>query len=207
MMLRGTVLVMLLWFLSPHCLSAVTLERAAGVKFFRERVTVEILSGQGHNRAFRVCGLYHFRNRSENEQEQMIFYPFPVTGGFHYPESIRVSVCMADSQKIPLSFDIRHRGITFSISVCPDSSTTIRIDYIQHTESAEAMYITTTAKAWQRPIDLAEFVVLLPNQLRLKELSYPPEHVERLTDQTRYCMQFVNFVPDKELTVQWDAGN
>jgi len=120
---------------------------AQTLQFSSEAIEITISDGYAV-----VNGDYTFNNISENEINRTLFYPFPVSQSYPFPDSIFISD--KNNKKIP--FIKSSSGIYFSINIPSDSETAIKISYYQKLNSDEMKYILTSTQKWKHPLQKAE---------------------------------------------------
>ncbi|MBN2564985.1 MAG: hypothetical protein JXB46_04675 [Candidatus Eisenbacteria bacterium] len=167
------------------------------IRFYREYVTVEPATG-----STRVSALYYFRNESDGDVHQMIRYPFPVDRFHLYPRVVRVWEKTDDDLR-PMGFSHRDRSIVWTMSLGPRETKTVRVDYAQDIRSPRAIYIVTTTRLWQRPIELAEFEFRVPSSLDSVRLNFKPDLESASGDTVIYYVKRRDFMPDQDMIVTW----
>jgi hypothetical protein len=179
-----------------------SLENDVGIEFFRERVEMKITGTVESSYRLNISGIYYFRNPTDVESNSLIYYPFPLEVGFHYPEEITV-VEIGERGEESIFFIKAEEGVVFPLRITPNSIITFKVCYSQKVDKPEARYITTTTSAWKKPIEIAEFVVELPVAYRVDMISYQADHIQKGEKTDRYFFKFLNFMPFKDLTVNW----
>jgi hypothetical protein len=167
------------------------------VRFYREYVTVEPAPD-----LTRVSALYYFRNGSDEAIEQAISYPFPVDRFHQYPRIVRVWEVTEKGLR-PMGFSPRRRSVLWMMRFGPREEKIVRVDYTQDISRPRAVYIVTTTKHWQRPIELAEFEFRVPSTLDSVRLSFEPDTTSVSGDTMVYYMRREQFMPDEDLVVTW----
>jgi hypothetical protein len=164
------------------------------LQFSEETIEIKIFEGFAI-----VSGDYTFVNKSSNKIVRSLYYPFPVSQSFPYPDSIFVN----DLNNKPLSFSKSSSGVYFSIKVLPDSETTIKVTYKQKLTSREMKYILTSTKNWAHPLQKADYIVFLPKQFNLTSLSPEPFKKDSDSANNIYRITKKNFMPDTDLIIKW----
>lgn len=162
--------------------------------FSKETIEVKIYDGY-----VVVNGVYTFNTKSRNVLTRTLYYPFPITHAFHYPDSIFVS----DKNNKAIPFSKSSSGIFFSLNAIPDSETTINISYLQRILSDTMKYILTTTQQWKHPLEKAEYKILLPLEFELKSLSLNPYQIDSDSAHNIYYINKENFMPETDLIVAW----
>lgn len=173
----------LLFFAALLCLC----QREPPIDFFREDVTIEILDGKA-----RVTGIYYFKNITKIGKRVKFFYPFPVDSNHHFPDAISI--------KLPYTKD--SAGIYFSLSLEPNSVGSFVINYEQRVERSFFRYITTTTKAWKRPIAEANFTIVAPEGLAINA-NYAFSEPKTFDEKRHYSIPVNDFFPEEDLIITW----
>ncbi len=167
---------------------------AQTLQFSSEAIEITISDGYAV-----VNGDYTFNNISENEINRTLFYPFPVSQSYPFPDSIFISD--KNNKKIP--FIKSSSGIYFSINIPSDSETAIKISYYQKLNSDEMKYILTSTQKWKHPLQKAEYKILLPKEFNLINLSLKPDKENSDLINNIYIINKQNFMPERDLIITW----
>jgi hypothetical protein len=168
------------------------------VRFYREYVTVEPSATRTT-----VTALYYFRNDSDESSTVGISYPFPVDRHHLYPFQTKVWEERQGSFE-PLGFVRGETDVKWTMSFTPREEKLIKVRYVQEIRTRRAIYIVTTTKLWERPIEIAEFEFRIPASFGGVLLSFTPDRTESRGDTVVYYRRFTEFFPDEDLTVSWD---
>lgn len=159
--------------------------------FFKEDLTFRLDSVH-----FDVDGYYWFANHSDKPISSEIFYPFPYyTGG--KIDSVRLYNISA-GQKTRFRME-GINGISFILHIAPLDTVLFQIGYRQKLNSDSAVYILKTTKGWGKPIDWAEYKLIVPDYLSIKIFSYPPDKSYKIDNNTIYYWKKLNFMPDEDM--------
>jgi len=146
-----------------------------------------------------VNGKYTFRNKSNEEVNRTLFYPFPINQFLTYPD--RIEVFDQDNKIIP--FSKSSSGMYFSLIVPPKEESIIKVTYSQKLLSNEMKYILTTTQNWKSPLQKAEYKISLPLEFELKGLSLKADSIYSNSTYNIYYINKENFMPDKDLIIKW----
>ncbi len=135
------------------------------LQFAKEKIEIKI-----HNSYSIVTGDYTFVNKNKSELSTTLFYPFPLNPFLSYPDTIIVYDANHKSILFTKSLD----GIYFNIKVPIDSETTIKVKYSQKFSSNTMKYILTSTQKWVHPLEKAEYIISLPKEFDLKDISIKP---------------------------------
>jgi hypothetical protein len=147
-----------------------------------------------------ITGTYTFRNHTGDDAIWSIFYPLLNTKRLPFPDSIAVSDTTGGS---PVPFSPSKEGISFPAKTPASSTSTYRIFYRQKTPAQIMEYILTTTKEWGRGLDRADYIVRVPDSLRLVSISMPYDTVIKNPGERIYTIHKAHFLPEKNLVVKW----
>ena len=165
------------------------------ITFVKEFIRVRV-----HGESCTLEGEYVFMNPTSHPANLSLFYPFPLSGGLPFPDSISVSRGRTN-EAVP--FGKVENGITFTVSIPAQKTDRYRVRYVQPTPSRRMEYILTTTRNWERPLERADFVIIIPDSFTLTHLSTPRREVVRRRHETLYRFREANFMPLENLVVEW----
>ena len=165
------------------------------IGFHREQLTVSV-SGES-------CSLdadYYFKNSAFRPAGCSIFYPLINRKGLPLPDSILV---LADSKGTPIGFEKTSEGILFYLDLKSEEARKIRGRYRQRTPLHKFEYILTSTKAWGKPLEFAEFCIVVPDSFQLTSCSPSYDTNEKIEHAMVYHITRQHFMPTSNLIVQW----
>ena len=190
MQIKSTVF---LFFLLLGCLGV----HSQRLDFFREDLTFQIDSTY-----FTVSGQYYFRNNTSSQQRNLISYPLPrLTDGSLFDT---IMVFSEENPATPLELHFQDTLVSFSIGVEPGSEKQITIFYSQRHNGNYAKYILTTTKYWGKPLQLAEFKLVVPEYINIKSCFEPPDKISVFDDTSIYRWTRRNFMPAKDFEIRFE---
>lgn len=143
-----------------------------------------------------VEGYYWLSNNSDNPVAGDIFYPFPNFSNEKI-DSIRLYNISA-GQKTRYRLD-GMSGISFDLFISPHDTTIFQIGYRQELNSDSAIYILRTTQGWGKPLNHAEYKLLVPDTLVIKKFSYPPIKTYNIQSEKIYYWEMENFMPEHDM--------
>jgi len=168
------------------------------IEFIKEKVVISL----SHEQA-KVEGIYFFYNSSEEAQNINMLYPFHKDNDHPYPHSIEVWEVNSDSlEKLPWA-----RGtndICWQARFLPNETKKIKVEYEQSLKTRSFTYILTSTKKWRKPIKESNFIVKVPTYFKNVLLSYPTNRVEKKDNLIFHFINKKDFMPQKDLIVNWD---
>ncbi len=160
------------------------------VDFFREDITFRLSS-----RSLVVDGYYWFCNHSDRNLERVIFYP--LNGKAGSVDSAGVSDAAGGEKKE--IFDRTSEGFAFVLRLSADDTAVYRITYRQRISGDSAMYILRSTRTWNKPLEWAQYKLVVDSSLVITRFSYQPDKVYAIGDRTIYYWKRVRFMPDRDM--------
>jgi hypothetical protein len=158
--------------------------------FYSESLTFRLQHGQ-----FELDGLYYFRNNMQSELRQVLFYPFPDIE--RYGEVSYISVT-GHGDTASVLINQTDKGALFAVHLMPDQQKAYHIIYRQRLKSNEARYIVLTTQKWGKPFEQADYRLIIPDSIRLTNISIEPDSAFLLEDQQIHLWHRENFMPVKD---------
>ncbi len=137
------------------------------IEFFKEDLKFS-LNGE----LFVVDGLYYFRNTTDTEVKQMLFYPFPDVEV--YGEIAFIQITKANDTISQLATQTS-KGSLFKVQIPANAEIAFHISYGQKLKSDKAKYIITTTQKWGTPFEQADYRLEIPSSLSITNFSIPPD--------------------------------
>ena len=170
------------------------------VDFLYEKIILEI-----EPRELTVTGLYRFQNRFPFEVTLPMLYPFPVDEYQDFPHEISTKSITAEGEQ-PLEFAWRRNdnAIRLNVSAEGKSSTEMRVTYSQRLKGKQARYILTNTKAWGKPLESADYELILSENLKINSISFPFDRAQNVAGKRYYFLHKEHFMPDVDLIIRWE---
>ncbi|MBI5486375.1 MAG: hypothetical protein HY905_03495 [Deltaproteobacteria bacterium] len=161
-----------------------------------EDVALDLSAGE-----LRVHGTYWIRNNGDVAQTLRIRYPILVGSGNPPPPEIII-----DGRRLePTPNPPDEVAVEFPLPLAPRGLARFEARYAQRIEGREAVYLTTSAREWSRPIGRAVFVVRHDGTLPEVTISYPVART-RIVDGVREDVVVLSdFSPVENLAVRWQG--
>jgi len=175
------------------CLSPILL-LGADLIFHSEHLEFEIFPERCE-----VTGYYTFRNDNPDLLQKTLIYPFPVQEALPFPASLSVT----DSSGIPIAYEHGANEIIFPVIVPGKSCSTYKVCYTQPTPEHFMAYILNTTMRWHFPLTSAEFIIIIPDNITIENISIPDYKISEKSGKTRYRIYKENFRTNKNLIFRW----
>ncbi|MBS4015639.1 MAG: DUF4424 family protein [Candidatus Latescibacteria bacterium] len=159
------------------------------VRFVSEEIRISI-----DRQEVSVNAVYYFQNFSRELKTGLIFYPFPIDQYHYYPDSIVIA---------GYDFTRNDSGVNYVMRFRPNAQETVKVFYAQKLKANQTRYILTTTQSWKSPLKQARFIVDMPSEFSKAVFSYEPDSVRLTENRRRYYINEKNFMPDKDLIVNW----
>jgi hypothetical protein len=169
------------------------------IQFIREEIDVQVLGD-----SCLVTGTYHFRNVTGEQVAQELLYPFP--GKNELPPPARMEATnLTTGERVMLRRVAQ--GDVFTVVLPPRGESAYRVRYVQTTPSDRMIYMLTTTRHWNRPLERAAYSIVVPRQYTLTSLSIPADTTFTSPSGRTYQSKKVNFMPTQDLVLQWTKRN
>jgi hypothetical protein len=183
------------------CLQLLLCSCASGQRadFFREDITFR-LDGIHLD----VEGYYWFANNSDTFVAADISYPFPNWSGEEI-DSIRVFNISA-AHKTRYDMDGTN-GISFHMFIPQHDTAVVQIGYRQKLNGDSAVYLLRTTQGWAKSLNRAEYKLVVPDSLVVKDFSYLPERSYSIGREKIYFWGMEHFMPVRDMIFHFQRGS
>ncbi|MCF7793151.1 MAG: hypothetical protein K9N09_11365 [Candidatus Cloacimonetes bacterium] len=169
----------------------------AELRFYREDLHFTLSES-----TFTVDGLYFFRNESEKDLKQLLFYPFPQDSLYGKVDTIFCkNTSRSDSAKV---LRWNQMGASLQISIPAGDTTVIRIFYNHKLKGGKAEYILETTAAWGKGFEQAYYDLILPKTITLKTISYIPDDLIETDTHYKLIWRKKDFLPLKNFIIEFE---
>jgi hypothetical protein len=168
-------------------------------RFTREDITFRI-----DTLYFYVDGYYWFVNLSEEEIRKSIYFPVS-KGGDIKTDSMEVY----DVGKVrPVNiYSVNSGGFSFTAHIFPGDTAVYRIKYRQKINSDSVTYILLSTQQWNRPLDLAEYKLIVNNSTGLIGAAYKHDKIYTIGEDKIYYWNREKFMPDRDMVFHFRKIN
>ena len=157
------------------------------IEFFKEDLKFSLQDG-----LFVVDGLYYFRNTTDAEVKQMLFYPFPDVEV--YGEIAFIEITKAGDSVSQLATETA-KGSLFKVQIPANGEIPFHIRYGQKLKSEKAKYIITTTQKWGNPFEQADYRLEVPSEKAVTNFSIPPDTLFQKDHLQIFIWNRRNFMP------------
>lgn len=184
-----------------HCLFALILLLAnsmtAELRFYREDLHFTLTESR-----FVIDGNYFFRNKTDKDLNQILYYPFPQDSLYGVVDTIFCeNISRSDSAKV---LGWNQKGASLQIAVPTQDTTVIYIHYEQLLKSGKAEYILSTTSTWGKGFEQASYDLIFPKYITIKSISYHPDELIETETDYKLIWQKENFLPIENFIVEFE---
>ena len=158
--------------------------------FYKENITMEI--GEGY---FHVNGIYYLKNK--RSEVKTLVYPFPVDPLYGKVDSVYIFNLKTNEIIEPLKTDVN--SAVFKIDFSTHNELAVQVSYRQELINSRAEYILESTIAWKKPLDQANYQLIVPNSIELIKFSIPPGDSSVYDDERIYFWEESNYMPPGNL--------
>jgi hypothetical protein len=164
------------------------------LEFVEEDITFEITDS-----IFKVKGIYYFH--SSTESYYPISFPFPVESIYSKPFNISVKNL---SSKNNINYEINKDTSSIFFRPMIKGTTSLLISYSQELYSNIAKYVLLSTNAWDKPLEKANYKLVVEPNLKIEVFSYKPDNTIEVDNKKIYLWNKVNFRPRKDFKIVID---
>jgi hypothetical protein len=168
-----------------------------GIQFYREKLDFEITDS-----IFTVDGTYFCRNTTPDTIKQYMLYPFPENEELGEVFSVDGKATYPD-KNLEVIKGFNQKAAHFRLIIYPYDTAVTRIVYRQNITNKKAEYILTSTKAWNQPLEKADFTLKIPTDCKIDSLSYDADSLYFSEENLLYKWYFKNLMPDRNFFVSF----
>ncbi len=172
---------------------------AQSIQFYQEKIEIEI-----NDDYCSISGIYYFRNNNSQDIRQTLYYPFVINDEMSFPHHIEVTNLSNSKTVLYRSSD---KGVYFPINVIADSIAIYKVIYHQKTNANKIEYILTTTQKWGIPFEVAEYIIKIPENYKIKSMSIEPDTIEIKDNKKILTSNKTNYMPTTNFTINWEDKN
>lgn len=180
------------------CLFSIGILSGQSISFFKETLSFKL-----NRDSFEVDGLYYFRNHTNTEIRQVMFYPFPDVEQYGKIKSIEIKTEGDTASQI---LSISEKGALFRLFMDPNSEVIYHIRYSQFLQSNQAKYIITTTRKWGEGFEQADYNMEFTEAIEIDSVTIKPDSIVQKQNLTKYFWHRENFMPEVDF-IFWFSQN
>jgi hypothetical protein len=168
--------------------------QAQEISFFKENITMKL--EQDH---FYVSGNYFLK--TTGDQSITLVYPFPVDTLYGDVDSLRIFNLSTNRLIEPL--DVKKEAAVLKVDFGDLKEVEILISYRQKLLGNRAEYILESTRSWRKPLEQADYELIVPDRLKINSFSYPPDESIAAGTETIYYWSRSNFMPSVNMVFEF----
>jgi hypothetical protein len=165
-----------------------------GFTFYKENITLKI-----HRGCFYVTGVYYFRN--DNSKTEALIYPFPVDPLYGAVDSLFIFNTTTNQVIKPLKTGLD--GMAFKVDFSKLREQVIQVSYRQTLLDHRAEYILKSSIGWKKPLDQANYQLIVPLDMRISRFSIFPQDSIVTDHEVIYTWKKQNYFPSENLIFEY----
>ncbi len=166
-----------------------------GFSFYKENITMKI--ERDH---FYVTGIYYLK--SDRSKSETLVYPFPVDSSFGEVDSIYV-FNLTTNENIMLK-KLKTNYAVFKIDFSHNSELMIQVAYRQKLLDTRAEYILKSTISWKKPLDQANYQLVVPSNMHICKFSIPPQDSIITKKDIVYYWRKLNYMPTENFIFEYE---
>ena len=163
---------------------------AQNLTFYREDLTFRI-----EGVYFYVNGVYYLSSSEPPVSPVTLLYPFPTDSIYSTADSLFIYNLTRNEGII--DYIKKKDMVVFQVGL--DTLTAILISYRQKYHTGEVRYILTTTQNWGKPLEQANFKLILDKNINIVYFSYPPDRFSIFGNTKIYYWEKKNFMPLEDM--------
>lgn len=164
------------------------------IEFVEEEITIEL-----NDSMISVTGLYYYHNPGKQDRNISLMYPFPQNKFYGKAENV-FAFELNEPYKDVLAQANEHAA-TVRLSIEANRQKALCIGYSQKLYGNRAEYIVSTTRGWDKPLNLAGFELIVPDQLKIDSLAYIPYDTLVGMGKIHYYFKEKDFWPESEFVI------
>jgi len=164
------------------------------VEFVEEEITIELTDS-----TISITGLYYYHNPGKQDRNISLMYPFPQNK--YYGKAENVFAFELNEPYKDVLAQANERAATVRLSIEANRQKTLCIGYSQKLHGNRAEYIVSTTRGWDKPLNIANFELIVPVQLKIDSLAYIPYDTLVGVGKMHYYFREEDFWPKNEFVI------
>ena len=157
-----------------------------GVSFYKENITMNIERGN-----FYVSGVYYVK--SDKKKIETVSYPYPHQLSYGEVDSIYIFNLTTNEIIMPEKTDIN--STVFKMDFSNNNELMIQISYKHKLLANRAEYILKSTISWKKPLEQANYQLIIPSNLNVYRFSIPPQDSIITNKKVVYYWEKHNYMP------------
>jgi hypothetical protein len=149
---------------------------------------------------FYVTGNYFLR--TAGDQSIILVYPLPVDSLYGEVDTINIFNLTTNN---PVKILERRKDVAvFKLEFGEYKEVELLISYRQKLLGNRAEYILESTASWRKPLEQAEYQLIVPIKLKISGFSIPPADSLTTVDEMIYYWTKKNYMPDRNMRFEFN---
>jgi len=148
---------------------------------------------------FYVSGTYYLKG--EISSNKTLVYPFPVDPLYGNVDSVYFFNLTSNEIIIPQKTN--NKSSVFKIDFGKNNKMVIQASYRQKLLSNKAEYILKTTMAWKKPLEQANYQLIIPANIRITTFSISPQDSVNSGKEVIYYWEKHNYMPGENMIFEF----
>jgi hypothetical protein len=168
---------------------------AQDISFFKENITMKIEKDY-----FYVSGSYYLK--TAGDQSIILVYPLPADSLYGDVDSIKIFNLTTNE---PVKILERKKDVTvFKLEFAEYKEVELLISYRQQLFGNRAEYILESTASWRKPLEQADYQLIVPKDLEINNFSIPPDESIDIGEEKIYYWSKKNYMPERNMVFEFE---
>jgi hypothetical protein len=149
---------------------------------------------------FHIRGIYHIRCNQGTAIP--LIYPFPSDSLYGEVDAVFIHDLDQDLNILPKA--ISRQSALFTVDLAGRNEVSLQISYRQKLLGTQAEYILETTRFWGKPLELANYELIIPDTLHITSFPYPPQDSLETGGYRVYYWEMQHFMPEVNMLFKWN---
>jgi hypothetical protein len=168
--------------------------KAQDISFYKENITMKLEKDR-----FYVSGNYFLK--TAEDQSITLVYPFPVDSLYGECDSLRIFNLTTNQVIEPL--EIKQQAAILKVDFGEYKEVEVLISYRQKLLGNKAEYILKTTKSWRKPLEQADYELIVPVELNIAKFSIPPDESITTGTEKIFYWSRQDFMPKENMIFEF----
>jgi len=167
---------------------------AQNLSFYKENITMKIEGDY-----FYVTGLYYLQY--SGQEMSTLVYPYPIDAQYGEVDSVKI-YDLSSNEYIEPVYN-KKSGTVFIIQGNSTGGIILQISYRQKLLANKAEYILTSTITWGKPLDKADYQLIIPKDYTIVNFSIPPDESIINDKEKVYYWSKEYYMPDRNMVFEF----
>jgi len=168
---------------------------AQNLSFYKENITMKIEGDY-----FYVTGIYYLQY--SGQEMSTLVYPYPIDAQYGEVDSVKI-YDLSSNEYIEPVYN-KKSGTVFIIQGNSTGGIILQISYRQKLLANKAEYILTSTITWGKPLDKADYQLIIPKDYMIVNFSIPPDESIINEKEKVYYWSKEYYMPDRNMVFEFE---